>query len=118
NGAESFPVVRRLKHCNCLGSHREDEVPVRGGGRGKQQSQQCSIGCEKPSALRTHRHSHTSARPYRCSLCTSSFKTKGNLTKHMKSKVHRKLRLRLRDAPANQEQTHRLGGRKALHHHS
>lgn len=33
---------------------------------------------------------HTDLRPYFCAHCEFAFKTKGNLTKHMKSKAHHK----------------------------
>lgn len=40
--------------------------------------------------LKKHIRTHTDVRPYHCTYCNFSFKTKGNLTKHMKSKTHSK----------------------------
>ena len=40
--------------------------------------------------LKKHIRTHTNVRPYTCKYCNFSFKTKGNLTKHMKSKAHSK----------------------------
>ncbi|KAK9890953.1 hypothetical protein WA026_013293 [Henosepilachna vigintioctopunctata] len=40
--------------------------------------------------LKKHIRTHSNDRPYTCSHCNFSFKTKGNLTKHMKSKAHTK----------------------------
>uniref|UniRef100_A0A8D0G2R6 C2H2-type domain-containing protein n=1 Tax=Sphenodon punctatus TaxID=8508 RepID=A0A8D0G2R6_SPHPU len=40
--------------------------------------------------LKKHIRTHTDVRPYHCTYCNFSFKTKGNLTKHMKSKAHSK----------------------------
>lgn len=42
-----------------------------------------------------HIRTHTDVRPYVCKLCNFAFKTKGNLTKHMKSKAHMKKCLEL-----------------------
>lgn len=63
---------------------------VRGRGRGKYVCESCGIRCKKPSMLKKHIRSHTDLRPYSCNHCKFSFKTKGNLTKHMKSKAHQK----------------------------
>ena len=60
---------------------------VRGRGRGKYVCEMCGIRCKKPSMLKKHLRTHTDYRPYQCLHCKFSFKTKGNLTKHMKSKV-------------------------------
>uniref|UniRef100_UPI00358F517F transcription factor HIVEP2-like n=1 Tax=Myxine glutinosa TaxID=7769 RepID=UPI00358F517F len=68
----------------------EDYVYVRGRGRGKYVCEECGIRCRKPSMLRKHIRSHSDLRPFRCSSCCFAFKTKGNLTKHMKSKAHSK----------------------------
>uniref|UniRef100_A0A915CT26 C2H2-type domain-containing protein n=1 Tax=Ditylenchus dipsaci TaxID=166011 RepID=A0A915CT26_9BILA len=46
--------------------------------------------CKKPSMLKKHLKSHTNIRPYTCISCSFSFKTKGNLTKHLFSKAHRR----------------------------
>ena len=63
---------------------------VRGRGRGKYVCESCGIRCKKPSMLKKHIRTHTDLRPYSCHHCQFSFKTKGNLTKHMKSKAHQK----------------------------
>ena len=63
---------------------------VRGRGRGKYVCEECGIRCKKPSMLKKHIRTHTDMRPYQCRICNFAFKTKGNLTKHMKSKAHNK----------------------------
>ncbi|XP_056596981.1 zinc finger protein 40 isoform X2 [Triplophysa dalaica] len=68
----------------------EDYVYVRGRGRGKYICEECGIRCKKPSMLRKHIRTHSDIRPFHCTQCNFSFKTKGNLTKHMKSKAHSK----------------------------
>uniref|UniRef100_UPI0001751721 HUMAN ENHANCER-BINDING PROTEIN MBP-1 n=1 Tax=Homo sapiens TaxID=9606 RepID=UPI0001751721 len=52
--------------------------------------EECGIRAKKPSMLKKHIRTHTDVRPYHCTYCNFSFKTKGNLTKHMKSKAHSK----------------------------
>uniref|UniRef100_A0A1I8I258 Transcription factor HIVEP3 n=1 Tax=Macrostomum lignano TaxID=282301 RepID=A0A1I8I258_9PLAT len=69
-------------------SPNEGEVYVRGRGRGKYKCEMCGIRCTKPSMLRKHIRTHAEIRPFLCRHCKFSFKTKGNLTKHMKSKQH------------------------------
>uniref|UniRef100_A0AAY4A9E5 Transcription factor HIVEP3 n=1 Tax=Denticeps clupeoides TaxID=299321 RepID=A0AAY4A9E5_9TELE len=68
----------------------EEYVYVRGRGRGKYICGECGIRCKKPSMLKKHIRTHTDVRPYSCKHCNFAFKTKGNLTKHMKSKAHGK----------------------------
>nr|KAG5691031.1 hypothetical protein BaRGS_021242 [Batillaria attramentaria] len=68
---------------------------IRGRGRGKYVCESCGIRCKKPSMLKKHLRTHTDFRPYHCHHCKFSFKTKGNLTKHMKSKAHQKRCLEL-----------------------
>ena len=63
---------------------------MRGRGRGKYVCEECGIRCKKPSMLKKHIRTHTDLRPYSCRHCAFAFKTKGNLTKHMKSKAHHK----------------------------
>uniref|UniRef100_A0A8C4Z687 Transcription factor HIVEP3-like n=1 Tax=Gadus morhua TaxID=8049 RepID=A0A8C4Z687_GADMO len=76
----------------CEGGYKSNEeyVYVRGRGRGKYVCGECGIRCKKPSMLRKHIRTHTDVRPYICKYCNFAFKTKGNLTKHMKSKAHGK----------------------------
>ncbi len=69
----------------------EDYTYVRGRGFGRYVCEKCGIRCKKPSMLKKHIRTHTDIRPYHCRFCTFSFKTKGNLTKHMKSKAHHKV---------------------------
>uniref|UniRef100_A0AAR5PUK6 C2H2-type domain-containing protein n=2 Tax=Dendroctonus ponderosae TaxID=77166 RepID=A0AAR5PUK6_DENPD len=73
----------------------EESPYVRGRGRGRFVCDQCGIRCKKPSMLKKHIRTHSNDRPYSCSHCNfrtslCSFKTKGNLTKHLKSKAHTK----------------------------
>jgi len=68
----------------------EEYTYVRGRGRGKYVCEECGIRCKKPSMLKKHIRTHTDLRPYSCRHCAFAFKTKGNLTKHMKSKAHHK----------------------------
>ncbi|XP_022116631.2 uncharacterized protein LOC110994347 [Pieris rapae] len=68
----------------------EEYTYVRGRGRGRYVCLECGIRCKKPSMLKKHIRTHTDVRPYTCIHCVFSFKTKGNLTKHMKSKAHYK----------------------------
>lgn len=98
-----------------VGGYRTDEVYVyvRGRGRGRYICDRCGIRCKKPSMLKKHIklilmiisiiysfillylkgfffRSHTDIRPYNCKHCNFSFKTKGNLTKHLQSKAHKR----------------------------
>ncbi|XP_061597201.1 zinc finger protein 40 [Cololabis saira] len=81
---------RRVKIFDGGFKSNEDYIYVRGRGRGKYICEECGIRCKKPSMLRKHIRTHSDVRPYHCVHCSFSFKTKGNLTKHMKSKAHRK----------------------------
>ncbi|XP_069074929.1 zinc finger protein 40 isoform X2 [Pleurodeles waltl] len=81
---------RRVKIFDGGYKSNEEYVYVRGRGRGKYICEECGIRCKKPSMLKKHIRTHTDVRPYRCNYCNFSFKTKGNLTKHMKSKAHSK----------------------------
>ena len=68
----------------------DDYTYVRGRGRGRYVCNSCGIRCKKPSMLKKHIRTHSNFRPYFCKYCNFAFKTKGNLTKHMKSKAHHK----------------------------
>ncbi|XP_066529727.1 zinc finger protein 40 isoform X2 [Hoplias malabaricus] len=81
---------RRVKIFDGGYKSNEEYVYVRGRGRGKYICEECGIRCKKPSMLRKHIRTHSDVRPYHCVQCNFSFKTKGNLTKHMKSKAHSK----------------------------
>ncbi|KAI1724486.1 transcription factor HIVEP3 [Ditylenchus destructor] len=81
-----------LSHVSRKSMKRTEEVDVyvRGRGRGRYVCDRCGIRCKKPSMLKKHLKSHTNIRPYTCISCSFSFKTKGNLTKHLFSKAHRR----------------------------
>ncbi|XP_028316617.1 zinc finger protein 40 isoform X2 [Gouania willdenowi] len=81
---------RRIKIFDGGYKSNEEYVYVRGRGRGKYICEECGIRCKKPSMLRKHIRTHSDVRPFHCVHCNFSFKTKGNLTKHMKSKAHSK----------------------------
>lgn len=61
----------------CRFKSNEDYVYVRGRGRGKYICEECGIRCKKPSMLRKHIRTHSDVRPYHCTHCNFSFKTKG-----------------------------------------
>lgn len=83
-------TVKRIKIFEGGFKSSEDYTYVRGRGRGRYVCGVCEIRCKKPSMLKKHIRTHTDLRPYACSHCTFSFKTKGNLTKHLRSKAHYK----------------------------
>ncbi len=60
--------------------------------------------------LKKHIRSHSDFRPYTCRHCNFAFKTKGNLTKHMKSKAHHKKCVEMGISPVpttvEEDQTH------------
>ncbi|GCC30050.1 hypothetical protein chiPu_0008494 [Chiloscyllium punctatum] len=96
----------------------EEYVYVRGRGRGKYICEECGIRCKKPSMLRKHIRTHTDLRPYHCNYCNFSFKTKGNLTKHMKSKAHSKkcMEMGVAVAPFEDQDTDETGDKLKVGH--
>ncbi|GMR32125.1 hypothetical protein PMAYCL1PPCAC_02320, partial [Pristionchus mayeri] len=93
-GPEEVPPMAKMQAQRdpVIGGYKTDEVYVyvRGRGRGRYVCERCGIRCKKPSMLKKHIKSHTDVRPYQCTECNFSFKTKGNLTKHLASKAHRR----------------------------
>uniref|UniRef100_A0A5S6Q3N8 C2H2-type domain-containing protein n=1 Tax=Trichuris muris TaxID=70415 RepID=A0A5S6Q3N8_TRIMR len=85
SNAAAAPAEGTAKECNELA-----DSYVRGRGFGRYVCDRCGIRCKKPSMLKKHLRCHLDVRPYSCRQCAFSFKTKGNLTKHLKSKSHRK----------------------------
>ncbi|XP_029446525.1 zinc finger protein 40 [Rhinatrema bivittatum] len=106
---------RRVKY-SMEGKYKsnEDYVYVRGRGRGKYICEECGIRCKKPSMLKKHIRTHTDVRPYHCNYCNFSFKTKGNLTKHMKSKAHSKkcVDMGVSVGPIDEQDAEELGERQ------
>lgn len=66
----------------------DDECYVRGRGRGKFLCVECGIRKRKLCELKKHLFTHAKYRPFMCTRCCVSFKTKGNLVKHVKTKAH------------------------------
>lgn len=48
----------------------------------------CNLVCSKPSVLQKHIRAHTNERPFPCTSCGFSFKTRSNLYKHCRSRTH------------------------------
>ncbi|XP_045861048.1 zinc finger protein 40 isoform X3 [Meles meles] len=67
---------RRIKIFDGGYKSNEEYVYVRGRGRGKYICEECGIRCKKPSMLKKHIRTHTDVRPYHCTYCNFSFKTK------------------------------------------
>ncbi|KAM4029171.1 zinc finger protein 40 isoform 1-T3 [Anomaloglossus baeobatrachus] len=105
---------RRVKIFDGGFKSNEEYVYVRGRGRGKYICEECGIRCKKPSMLKKHIRTHTDVRPYHCNYCNFSFKTKGNLTKHMKSKAHSKkcMDMGIAVAPVDDQDTDDSGERQ------
>lgn len=91
--------VSYLMLTDVLQPHRyksnEDYVYVRGRGRGKYICEECGIRCKKPSMLRKHIRTHSDVRPYHCTHCNFSFKTKGERFRccpvlYFKAQIHKK----------------------------
>jgi hypothetical protein len=59
----------------------DDECYVRGRGRGKFLCVECGIRKRKLCELKKHLFTHAKYRPFMCTRCCVSFKTKGNLVK-------------------------------------
>lgn len=67
---------------------------VRGRGRGKYICEECGIRCKKPSMLRKHIRTHSDIRPFHCTQCNFSFKTKGGFRLFFLLTVTTKLHLK------------------------
>ena len=63
---------------------------IRGRGRGQYICKTCGIRCLNPSMFAVHLQSHNNVRLYTCKHCNCSFKTKGSLIMHNKTKKHSK----------------------------
>ncbi|XP_055310009.1 serine-rich adhesin for platelets-like [Sitodiplosis mosellana] len=90
---ETLPKTSGVNLSTVPGGYKsnEDYTYVRGRGRGRYVCIECGMRCIKPCTLKKHiRTVHSDVRPYTCRHCMFSFKTKGNLTKHMESKAHYK----------------------------
>lgn len=70
-------IISHLFCQPCRFKSNEEYVYVRGRGRGKYICEECGIRCKKPSMLRKHIRTHSDVRPYHCTHCNFSFKTKG-----------------------------------------
>ncbi|KAI5712768.1 hypothetical protein M8J75_010999 [Diaphorina citri] len=108
---------KRRKIFNGGFESNEDYIYIRGRGRGRFVCEECGIRCRKPSMLKKHIKSHSDVRLYTCTFCNFSFKTKGNLTKHMKSKAHFKkcVELGVSPMPSSEELS---GDEKQEYRHS
>ncbi|KAJ1189670.1 hypothetical protein NDU88_006414 [Pleurodeles waltl] len=93
SGEDSPSVQKVYLHRSSQGTLKQaEEVPKKEKKPqkpGKYICPYCSRPCAKPSVLEKHIRSHTGERPYPCSACGFSFKTKSNLYKHRKSHAHR-----------------------------
>ncbi|XP_051575499.1 transcription factor HIVEP3-like [Myxocyprinus asiaticus] len=118
NTADDEPVTSAASEvtrvCIFEGGYKSNEeyVYVRGRGRGKYVCGECGIRCKKPSMLKKHIRTHTDVRPYVCKHCKFAFKTKGNLTKHTKSKAHSKkcLEMGVSESTVDELETEEAGG--------
>lgn len=67
----------------------EDALPIpEKNPNGKYVCHYCNLVCSKPSVLQKHIRAHTNERPYPCTSCGFSFKTRSNLYKHCRSRTH------------------------------
>lgn len=103
--AKSANKLRRIEIFPGGYKSNEDYVYIRGRGKGKYICEACGIRCKKPSMLKKHIRTHTDIRPHQCDICNFGFKTKGNLSKHIKSKAHLTRCFDLGIAPALQGTT-------------
>ncbi|XP_066140689.1 uncharacterized protein shn [Euwallacea fornicatus] len=63
-------------------------TPERNPVSGKYVCNYCNLVCSKPSVLQKHIRAHTNERPFPCTSCGFSFKTRSNLYKHCRSRTH------------------------------
>lgn len=52
----------------------------------------CNYVCSSASMLKSHKHTHSEDRPYKCTECKMSFKSLGNLKKHIKTHEEKTLK--------------------------
>ncbi|KAL1513085.1 hypothetical protein ABEB36_002556 [Hypothenemus hampei] len=84
------PLVQEEEHNKCDQQYKnEDTVPQpEKNPNGKYVCHYCNLVCAKPSVLQKHIRAHTNERPYPCTSCGFSFKTRSNLYKHCRSRTH------------------------------
>lgn len=88
DGSNARKEAKRIQICPGGYKSNEEYVYVRGRGKGKFVCELCGIRCKKPCMLVKHIRTHSDIRPHHCDVCSFGFKTKGNLSKHLKSKAH------------------------------
>lgn len=102
NEFELFELAESIQIRKC---RNEPLSYVAGKGRGKYECVKCNMRARKLSTIKKHMLSHTSYRPFICTWCKVSFKTKGNLVKHTKSSGHLRKCIELGMNPSDDEVT-------------
>ncbi|XP_059508640.1 zinc finger protein 40-like [Stegostoma tigrinum] len=98
-------MVTKHRYSSCSNTGRQvDDLYKRGCGPERHKCKECGIFFKKPSSLKIHLQTRANEQAYHCKLCDRSFKTKGNLTKHIKSKIHSKTQAKPQTCTKSEDQ--------------